>query len=114
MHLQFVGVYHSYDGVVRENPNIKLLDKVKDKLMNTFLAPNNYQNNLIGDIQVAVSAFAPRWQLSVNNEGITGEDTIKSIGYIYWGLYKIYLHYMKLIDSGTFDFKFQDVSTNRP
>lgn len=91
---QFAGVYHRYDGVVREHPtkNKTAWQKIY-KFGKEFIGIDDYKKVLIKDAEVAAKIFQPRWQItSFSADGVNGEELINHINFVVEGLREVYCH----------------------
>ena len=89
-----LGIFHVYDGVVREHPDKKgknVLIRLKDVFFEKF-GIDEYKKVLVKDAEVAVLALHPTWQLlGKNSDGMNTEEMLNRVRYIISGLWKIYL-----------------------
>ncbi|XP_052062754.1 E3 ubiquitin-protein ligase rnf213-alpha-like isoform X2 [Mytilus californianus] len=98
-------IYHSYDGVVREDPR---LGRIKSKNfwdnVKKFFGVDSYYKLLCEDAELAVSAFQPDWQLkSLKSDGLNGEQMILQVGQIRDGLRKLFVNDMSVMYGSDFD-----------
>ena len=110
-----LGIFHVYDGVVREHPDKKgknVLIRLKDVFFEKF-GIDEYKKVLVKDAEVAVLALHPTWQLlGKNSDGMNGEEMLNRVRYIISGVRKIYVQMFKIWYSSTdFDLVVAGVST---
>lgn len=106
------GIYHCYDGVVREDPRLGkgFWGSVKDSVKH-FFGKNDYDKLLKEDIEFAILAFQPAWQLkSMQSDGFNGEEMISKMKEINEGLRHVCVREITLMYGATFDSVFTKVS----
>ena len=112
-----LGIFHIYDGVVREHPDEKdknLLGKLKDVIFEK-IGIDEYRKVLMKDAEVAVLALHLKWQLlGKNSDGINGEEMLVHVRYIIAGVRRVYVQTAGLwYSSSDFDKIVAEVSTNK-
>lgn len=112
----FTGIYHCYDGVVREDPRLdsnkskKFWVMVKDSMKKLF-GLDTYHKQLVEDAELAILAFQPEWQLkSMKSDGLNGEEMISQVKLIMEGLRRVYVQEIGLMYGSGFDPLFAGVS----
>jgi hypothetical protein len=110
-----LGIFHVYDGVVREHPDKKsknFLVHLKDAFFEK-IGIDEYRKVLMKDAEIAVLALHPKWQLlGKNSDGINGEEMLNHVRYIITGVRRVYVQTAGLWYSGSdFDKIVAGVST---
>ena len=110
-----LGIFHVYDGVVREHLDKKsknFLAHLKDVIFEK-IGIDEYRKVLMKDAEVAVLALHPKWQLlGKNSDGINGEEMLNHVRYIITGVRRVYVQTAGLWYSGSdFDKIVAGVST---
>ena len=89
-----LGIFHVYDGVVREHLDKKskhFLVHLKDVIFEK-IGIDEYRKVLMKDAEVAVLALHPKWQLlGKNSDGINGEEMLNHVRYIITGVRRVYV-----------------------
>ncbi|XP_071137099.1 E3 ubiquitin-protein ligase rnf213-alpha-like [Mytilus edulis] len=88
------GVYHRYDGVVREHPS-----KYKGawQSFKELIGIDDYKKVLFKDAELSGKSFKPAWQLtSYSSDGINGEELINHISLVVDGLKEVYCRHASL------------------
>ena len=84
----FLGVYHRYDGVVRDNPS-KYQNKWQQ--IKGFFGFEDFRKILSSDFELSGKVFQPQWQVkSFNADGINGEELITYLNCVVSGLREVY------------------------
>ncbi|CAC5419827.1 unnamed protein product [Mytilus coruscus] len=94
-------IFHCYDGVIREDPRTErsFWDAVKNSFKKKILGIDEYMKQLKVDVEVAILAFQPAWQLKCfSGEGVNGEEMISQVAEIDSGLRKLYVQTTYLMD----------------
>lgn len=82
------GVYHRYDGVVRDNPN---KNRGAWQSLKVFFGMDDYKKLLMKDAELSGKVFQPHWQItSFSADGINGEELINHIHFVVEGLKEVY------------------------
>ena len=110
-----LGIFHVYDGVVREHPDKKSKNffiRFKDVVFETF-GIDEYKKVLMKDAEVALLALHPTWQLlGKKSDGMNGEEMLNHVRYIISGVRRIYVQIFWIWYSSTdFDKVVARVST---
>ena len=110
-----LGIFHVYDGVVREHLDKKsknFLVHLKDVIFEK-IGIDEYRKVLMKDAEVAVLALHPKWQLlGKNSDGINGEEMLNHVRYIISGVRRVYVQAAGIWSSGSdFDKIVAGVST---